>query len=164
MVQIFVYFVYLAGHPKLKSTKFWTFKYFKSLTTFDLLYTGSSRRMALYRHFTKTLTKLPNPNGDLWASVSPAAIKEANEAVKSAICHSKRIEPVASLSFAKKFLANYGSPNVLENVVPSDRCFHRERCHFRMCDLWALGRWLSQIHGCDQWARTCACLYAHARV
>lgn len=45
--------------------------------------------MSIYRYFAKTSSKLPDPNGELSASVSPAAIKEANEAVKSAICERK---------------------------------------------------------------------------
>ena len=42
--------------------------------------------MSLYRYFAK-FSKLPDPNGDLSASISPAAIKEANEAVKTHIQH-----------------------------------------------------------------------------
>ena len=38
--------------------------------------------MSLYRYFAKA-SKLPDLNGELSASISPAAIKEANEAVKS---------------------------------------------------------------------------------
>ena len=37
--------------------------------------------MSLYRYFAKA-SKLPDPNGELSASLSPAAIKEANKAVK----------------------------------------------------------------------------------
>ena len=41
--------------------------------------------MSLYRYFAKgsKQSELPNPNGALSASVSPAAIKEANEAVRA---------------------------------------------------------------------------------
>ena len=44
-----------------------------------------SLTMSLYRYFTKASkqSELPNPNGALSASVSPAAIKEANEAVRA---------------------------------------------------------------------------------
>ena len=45
--------------------------------------------MSICRYFAKTLTKLPNPNGELSASVSPAAIKEAYVAVKNAISERK---------------------------------------------------------------------------
>ena len=86
--------------------------------------------MSLYRYFAKA-SKLPDPNGELSASISPAAIKEANEAVKydsicitSHLCHSKRIERVASLSFAKKFFANNGGPDVLVDLVSSHHRFH----------------------------------------
>ena len=48
--------------------------------------------MSLYRYFAKALkqSELHNPNGALSASVSPAAIKEANEAVKSVTCETER--------------------------------------------------------------------------
>ena len=41
--------------------------------------------MSLYGYFAEASkqSELPNPNGLLLASVSPTAIKEANEAVKS---------------------------------------------------------------------------------
>ena len=44
--------------------------------------------MSLYCYFAKA-SKLPNPNGELSASISPAAIKEANEAVKRVTCERK---------------------------------------------------------------------------
>ena len=44
--------------------------------------------MSLYRYFAKS-SKLPDPNGELSASASPAAIKDANEAVKSVTCERK---------------------------------------------------------------------------
>ena len=86
--------------------------------------------MSLYRYFAKA-SKLPDPNGELLASISPAAIKEANEAVQynsicitSHHCHSKKIERVTSLSFARKFFANNGSPDVLVDMVSSYHRFH----------------------------------------
>ena len=57
-------------------------------------------KTTLYRYFAKTSTKLPNPNGDLSASVSPAAIKEANEAVESAICERKSKRRVSYSKFS----------------------------------------------------------------
>ena len=47
--------------------------------------------MSLYHYFAKASkqSELPNPNGALSASVSPATIKEANEAVKSMTCERK---------------------------------------------------------------------------
>lgn len=44
--------------------------------------------MSLYRYFAKS-SKLPDPNGELSASVSPTAIKEANKAVRSVTCEKK---------------------------------------------------------------------------
>ena len=44
--------------------------------------------MSLYRYFAKS-SNLPDLNGELSASVSPAAIKDANEAVKSVTCEKK---------------------------------------------------------------------------
>ena len=44
--------------------------------------------MSLYRYFAKA-SKLLDPNGELSASISPAAIKEVNEAVKSVTCERK---------------------------------------------------------------------------
>ena len=57
---------------------------FKQLT-FDL-HTDSTLTMSLYRFFAKSLGRrdLPDPNGALSESGSPAAIKEANEAAKRA--------------------------------------------------------------------------------
>ena len=45
--------------------------------------------LSLYSYFAEASKRsdLPNPNGSLSASVSPAAIKEANEAVKSCGSH-----------------------------------------------------------------------------
>ena len=42
-----------------------------------------NRVMALYRYF-QPLSALPDPSGPLSAHVSPAAIKDANEAVRNA--------------------------------------------------------------------------------
>ena len=63
--------------------------------------------MSLYCYFAKAL-KFPDPNGELSASISPAVIKEANEAVKydsicitSHHCHSKRIERVAPTKLSR---------------------------------------------------------------
>ena len=39
-------------------------------------------RMALYRFFTKQVPEIPSPYGSLSSSISPAAIKDANTAVK----------------------------------------------------------------------------------
>ena len=41
--------------------------------------------MALYRYFVAAEDVLPRPSGTLSSSISPAAIKQANEAVKSAL-------------------------------------------------------------------------------
>ena len=41
--------------------------------------------MALYRYFKTADSVLPAPTGSLSTSISPAAIKDANEAVKSAV-------------------------------------------------------------------------------
>ena len=41
--------------------------------------------MALYRYFATAEDVFPRPSGTLSSSVSPAAIKQANEAVKSAL-------------------------------------------------------------------------------
>ena len=38
--------------------------------------------MALYRFFTKQVPEVPSPYGSLSSSISPAAIKDANTAVK----------------------------------------------------------------------------------
>ena len=47
--------------------------------------------MSLYSYFAEASKRrdLPNPNGSLSASVSPATIKEANEAVKSVTSEGK---------------------------------------------------------------------------
>ena len=39
-------------------------------------------KMALYRFFTKQVPEVPSPYGSLSSSISPAAIKDANTAVK----------------------------------------------------------------------------------
>ena len=69
--------------------------------------------MSLYSYFAEASKRsdLSNPNGSLSASVSPAAIKEANEVVKN-------------VSFARKLLANNSSPDVFVDVVTSHHCFH----------------------------------------
>ena len=41
--------------------------------------------MALYRYFKTADSVLPAPTGSLSTSISPAVIKDANEAVKSAV-------------------------------------------------------------------------------
>ena len=50
--------------------------------------------MSLYHYFAKASkqSELPNPNEALSASVSPAAIKEANDAVKSVTCEKEQAE------------------------------------------------------------------------
>ena len=56
------------------------------MSTFEraILMRGSGNKaMALYQHF-QALDGLPDPSGPLSASVSPAAIKDAKEAVRSA--------------------------------------------------------------------------------
>ncbi len=65
--------------------------------------------MALYRYF-QTVDALPDTNGPLFASLSPAAIKDANEAVRSATR--------ATLTLAWQFLAKNRSPYyILIDVV-----------------------------------------------
>ena len=64
---------------------------FKRLATFDLLHrriacgktaVRVANKMSLYRYFAKS-SKFPDPDGELSPSVSPAATKEASEAVRS---------------------------------------------------------------------------------
>ena len=42
-----------------------------------------NQAMALYRYFQHSTDALPDPSGPLSTSVRPAAIKDANEAVRS---------------------------------------------------------------------------------
>ena len=56
--------------------------------------------MALYRYFKTADSVLPAPTGSLSTSISPAAIKDANEAVKSAVTpRSKSVYHVSQIFF-----------------------------------------------------------------
>ena len=95
--------------------------------------------MSLYSSFADASKRsdLPNPNGSLSASVSPAVIKEANEAVKSVTSGGKRrrgsyakFSPEQQAAIGKyaslhsNQAANNSSPDVFVDVVTSHHRFH----------------------------------------
>ena len=80
--------------------------------------------MATLYKYLKPVDNLPDPSGPLSIAVSPAVIKEANEAeANEAPAHnsnSKGVKPVSILTFTGKFFSNNSSPDVFVHVVPSD--------------------------------------------
>ena len=77
--------------------------------------------MSLYRHFAEASKRsgLPNPNGSLLASVSPAMIKEANEAVKSVTSEGKSKQRGSYAKFSLEQQAGNLSPSLPLRKMPS---------------------------------------------
>ena len=88
--------------------------------------------MSLYSYFAKASkrSELPDPSGALSAQKYGANGRDFSRdvtddcSITSHHCHSKRIERVASLSLARKLLANNGSPDVFVDMVTSHHRFH----------------------------------------
>ena len=71
------------GDTKIK-LRYFNMQYFRTSNFERVIPTRGSgdKAMALYQYFQPS-DDLPDPSGPLSASVSPAAIKDANEAVRS---------------------------------------------------------------------------------
>ena len=82
--------------------------------------------MSLYRYFAKS-SKLPDPNGELSASVSPAAIKEANEAVRSVTCERKSKRRGSYSKFSPEQQAEIGKYASLNGNQAAIRHFSKQR-------------------------------------
>ena len=81
--------------------------------------------MSLYRYFAKS-SKLPDPNGELSASVSPAAIKEANEAVRSVTCERKSKRRGSYSKFSPEQQAEIGKYASLNGNQAAIRHFSKQ--------------------------------------
>ena len=81
--------------------------------------------MSLYRYFAKS-SKLPDPNGELLASVSPAAIKDANEAVKSVTCERKSKRRGSYSKFSPEQQAAIGTYAFLNGNQAAVRHFSKQ--------------------------------------
>ena len=78
--------------------------------------------MALYRYFAKASNGLPDPSGPLSSSIGPAAIKEANEAVKSTTSGNKSKQRGSYAKFTPeqqaaigKYASLYGNQAVIRH-------------------------------------------------
>ena len=76
--------------------------------------------------FTATLRSLPDPNGELSASVSPAAIKDANEAVKSVTCERKSKRRGSYSKFSPEQQATIGKYASLNGNQAAVRHFSKQ--------------------------------------
>ena len=81
--------------------------------------------MSLYRYFAKS-SKLPDPNGELSASVSPAAIKKANEAVRSVTCERKSKRSGSYSKFSPEQQAEIGKYASLNGNQAAIRHFSKQ--------------------------------------
>ena len=81
--------------------------------------------MSLYRYFAKS-SKLPDPNGEFSASVSPAAIKEANEAVRSVTCERKSKRRGSYSKFSPEQQAEIGKYASLNGNQAAIRHFSKQ--------------------------------------
>ena len=100
---------------------------------------SSEKKMALYRYL-QPLDALPDPNGRLSSSVSPSAIKDANEAVRGAT-HKRKIYQIRDskqqlvsmphctatiITLAWQFFTNNSSPDILVDMVASHHCLNQQ--------------------------------------
>ena len=121
VVQIFMFFA-PQGKRKNKNRELlnaWTFELTKVWTRVKKHISS----MALYRYFAAVEDVLSRPSGTLSSSISPTAIKQANEAVKSALT----LVSKARGSYSKytpeqqAMISEYASPVTRQTIDPPRR-------------------------------------------
>ena len=85
-------------------------------------------KMALYRFFTKQVPEVPSPYGSLSSSISPAAIKDANTAVKQCADLSSQAAAKPRGTYAKftpenqAAIAKYDARSMVLGYLPNSPC------------------------------------------